>query len=143
MQKGFTLIELLVVIAIIGILASIVLVFTSEARNKGKDANIKQDLTAIRNQAGIYYDDTGSFGASFGQAMCPTSGSSMFYDSPQIRGLIADVKIYVAASDVICASNGSSWAVSAKLKTTGMGHWCVDANGASEERPTAITGTSC
>lgn len=43
-KKGFTLIELLIVIAIIGILASVILVSTSSAQNKAKNASARSSL---------------------------------------------------------------------------------------------------
>ena len=115
----------------------------SDARAKGKDANIKRDLASIRNQAGLYQDSNGNF-STFALGSCPTAAGSMFYDSPEIRGLIVDVRKYVVlASDVKCSANNSSWAVSAKLQKSGTGYWCADANGASKEIPGPITSFSC
>ena len=60
-KKGFTLIELLVVISIIGLLASIVLVSLSGARNRAKDARIIVDMGQLRSVAEIHLGNTGAY----------------------------------------------------------------------------------
>lgn len=60
-KKGFTLIELLVVIGIIGILASVIIVSTNSARNKAKDAKVKQSLLEFEKLLALEYSVSSSY----------------------------------------------------------------------------------
>lgn len=60
-NKGFTLVELLVVISIISLLSSVVLGSLRTARDRAKDAAIKQDVQQMVRLMALNYDDYGSY----------------------------------------------------------------------------------
>lgn len=60
-QRGFTLIELLVVIAIIGLLAAIVFVSLSGARESGREARARSDIRHIILAISLLESDTGEW----------------------------------------------------------------------------------
>ncbi|MBP9715175.1 MAG: prepilin-type N-terminal cleavage/methylation domain-containing protein [Candidatus Pacebacteria bacterium] len=87
-SRGFTLIELLAVVAIIGVLTGIVLYAISDARIKGADAAIKQNMHEIGTQSGIFFATNNSYikppsvAPYFGG--CRVSQSTYFPSSPPI-----------------------------------------------------------
>jgi prepilin-type N-terminal cleavage/methylation domain-containing protein len=79
--RGFTLIELLVVIAIIGILSSVVLASVNIARAKGADTAAKSNITNIRAQAELVYDNNSGFYNNI------LTGNTVCNDSNVVAGL--------------------------------------------------------
>lgn len=129
-KKGFTLIELLVVIAIIGILASIVLVSLSGARNKAKDARITSGMSQIRTTAEIIYDTDGNYDkVCVGAAPC----------SADINTIATDINVQNAtgATDLTVvkpATPAGSFCAYIQMNT---GYWCVDSTLRSQAYPAA------
>lgn len=80
-SKGFTLIELLVVIAIIGILASIVMVSLSGAKEKSRDARRQADIKSIQLALSLYYNDNGMYPRNIyaGAGTAPLNGLAPTY----------------------------------------------------------------
>ena len=129
-KRGFTLIELLVVIAIIGILSSVVLVSLNSARVKAANTSIKSNLTTIRGQAELWYDDNGNkygpVGTDAASADNCKLDNSMFAD-PTITAAINKAKESSgSATGILCGSNGTSYAASVPLKDDATKSWCVD-----------------
>lgn len=151
-MKGFTLIELLVVITIIGILATIVVVNLNSARGKGQDTAIKEQMSQLRAQASLYYDDHFGYSSSNSSSAvtgtCPTTSgtTNVFNQADFIRSITALTRNSGnAPSCYMEAANGSapsqSWAMTVRMRlpTSTGGMWCVDSTGNSMEVTAAPT----
>jgi len=137
LQKGFTLIELLVVIAIIGILSSVVLASLSTARNKGNDAKVKAQLSAVRSAVELYAN-SGSYVATNNVDVAACTGV-MFTDVPSgLASLTGNDKAWPIGTKLTCQSSDKEWLVAASLSEAGK-TWCVDSAGNSKGLTVAIT----
>ncbi len=133
-QDGFTLIELLVVIAIIGILASVVFATVNKARAKADDAVVKTNLSNVRTQATLWYEDFG--GGSYNTTGIATSScnsaDTVFVDTKitEFMTQINEKKDPTATLSCFTTDIGDKWAMSISV-LKGGGSWCVDSTGAS------------
>ncbi len=99
-SQGFTLIELLVVIAIIGILATIVSIAMSNARERSRDSKRVADMNQMSKTLELYYSDASRYptgsgsnsanGAVLGSVQLSAygAGNVQFYLTPTYLGTI-------------------------------------------------------
>lgn len=133
-NKGFTLIELLVVIAIIGILSAVVLAALNDARGRASDTAIKSQLSNIRAEAEMYYDNNALGGYT---GLCTSPGFQKLYVASINNARWGGVSNGVPATNnnnYACSANNLGYAVSVRLlnSTASSGSydfWCVDGDG--------------
>jgi prepilin-type N-terminal cleavage/methylation domain-containing protein len=137
-QKGFTLIELLIVVAVIGLLTTVILSSFTASRNKAKNSTIRQELSTIRTQAGVYFNAVGGYGSSSTDGLCSTAmASSSMFNASMGNGADATARIMQRVGELagdtplnqltktLCYVQNDSYTVAVALNG-GEGIFCVD-----------------
>lgn len=126
-QKGFTLIELLIVIAIIGILAGVILVSTTNARNRAVNTAAKQTMASIKNGIAscCYRANQSTLNTAAGADICSNVTGSLLPALASIANTGATAVTYAVTADcgtdrptITATVTGGNCAVSATTAGT-------------------------
>lgn len=122
-KRGFTLIELLVVIAIIGLLASIIIVGLSYARNEAKAGATKTTLSDLRSGIALCCENpANSLQTTAGQDFCnPSIGISL----PTAANLLASGVTYNVAEQCSGSNPGYTLTLSGHSKANCNATWTI------------------
>lgn len=139
--QGFTLIELLVVITLIGILAAIVMVALTSAKNNSENTSIQANINKLQTQAELYYSNNNNYGANTVaySSVCPTTeiaSTTAGVMGVSGAGLLAFTTAIVkqaGSENTLCtvSANGATWAVAARFKGDTTKVTCADSTGRS------------